>query len=350
MADFVSHCSWMRNIPDSARLTTLNIPGTHDSCSTDGPLGFAKTQNLGLADQLNAGIRFLDIRLAHYQDNLFAHHNAVHMGQSWADILNICSKFLGKYPTETVLMSVKEEDRFDSVLGRFAPSEAFGKPRWDPENWVIRSQSFEDSFKARTWQHIEDPSLLYNCPPPLPDGSFAGASRALTSKTALGEVRGKVVLLRRFEATPEVGFDLTSWPKNQHFRSNGLLACSIEDCYRNPGEENKYGCIIDHIEEARQGDPEALYITFLSAVGMKAIRYSKIMNQYLNVYLAGLPKGTRVGVIVMDYFEQPRKFVSHVIKLNERMRDRRPVSKRDSQAPAALLPTNKIRTGGEEAG
>ena len=330
MADFVSHCSWMRDIPDNARVTTLSIPGTHDSCSIDGLLGFGKTQNLDLDDQLNAGIRFLDIRLAHYQDNLFAHHNAVHMGKSWADILEICSNFLNKYPTETVLMSVKEEERFDGVLGRFAPSEAFGKPRRDPENWVIRSHSFEDAFKSRTWQHIDDPSLLYNFPPPLPGGRPA-ANRALTPKITLGEVRGKIVLLRRFEATPEVGFDLTCWPKNQHFKSDGSLACNIEDCYRNPGEENKYECIVGHIEEAHQGDLEALYITFLSAIGMKASRYSKTINRYLNVYLTGLPKGTRVGIIVMDYFEQPRKLVSHVIKLNERMRDRRPVSKRSAE-------------------
>ena len=331
MADFVSRCSWMGDISDNARVTTLSIPGTHDSCSIDGPLGFAKTQNLDLADQLRAGIRFLDIRLAHYQENLFAHHNAVHMGKSWADILDICSNFLSKYPTETILMSVKEEGRFDTVLGRFAPSEAFGKPRRNPENWVIRSHSFEDAFKARTWQHIEDPSLLYNFPPPLPDGRPVTINRALTPKTTLGEVRSKIVLLRRFEATPEVGFDLTHWPKNQHFTSNGTLTCNIEDCYRNPGEDNKYDCIIDHIEEARQGDPEVLYITFLSAVGVKAGRYSKIMNQYLNVYLAGLPKGTRVGIIVMDYFEQPRKLVSHVIKLNERMCDRRPVFKHSAE-------------------
>lgn len=321
--------SWMRDIPDNTRVTTLSIPGTHDSCSIDGPLGFAKTQNLDLTDQLNTGIRFLDIRLAHYQDNLFAHHNAVHMEKSWADILGICSDFLREYPTETILMSVKEEDRFDSALGRFAPSEAFGKSRRDPANWVIRSSSFEDAFKARTWQHIDDPSLFYNFPPPRRDGEPAATNRALTPETTLGEVRGKIILLRRFEAAEDVGSDLTNWPKNQHFRSNAHLTYSVEDCYLNPGEENKYDCIIAHIEEARRGDPGDLYITFASAVGMTANRYSKIINRYLDVYLAGLPKG-RVGIIVMDYFEQPRKLVSNVIKVNERI-SRRPVSERSGK-------------------
>jgi 1-phosphatidylinositol phosphodiesterase len=320
----------MRNIPDNTRVTTLSIPGTHDSCSIDGPLGFAKTQNLDLAHQLNAGIRFLDIRLAHYQDNLFAHHNAVHMEKSYADILDICSSFLGEHPAEAILMSVKEEERFDSILGRFAPSESFGKFRRDPVNWVIRSNTFEEAFKARTWQHIEDPSLFYNFPAPLPGGKPAVVNRVLTPETTLGEIRGKIVLLRRFEAGQEVGSDFTNWPKNQHFRSDSTLIYNVEDCYLNPGEDSKYDCINSHIEEARRGDPGDFYITFASAVGVKAIRYSKIINKYLNIYLAGLPEG-RVGIIVTDYFEQPGDLVSNVIKMNGRVGDRRPVSKRSAE-------------------
>jgi 1-phosphatidylinositol phosphodiesterase len=320
----------MGEISDDTRVTALSIPGTHDSCSIDGPLGFAKTQNLDLTDQLNAGIRFLDIRLAHYQDNLFAHHNAVHMEKSYADILGICSNFLKTYPTEAILMSVKEEGRFDSVLGRFAPSEAFGKFRRDPENWVIRSDSFEEAFKARTWQHVDDPSLFYNFPAPAPDVDSVADNRVLTPETTLGEIRGKIVLLRRFEATQDVGSDFTNWPKNQHFRSVATLTYDVEDCYLNPGEDNKYDCIVAHMDEARRGDRGDLYITFASAVGMTANRYSKTINEYLNVYLSGLTK-ERIGIVILDYFEQPRKLVSNVIKMNDRMGDRRPSSKRSAE-------------------
>ncbi|MGH3921883.1 MAG: phosphatidylinositol-specific phospholipase C domain-containing protein, partial [Pseudonocardiaceae bacterium] len=107
MGELISHTCWMRDIPDEAPVTTLSIPGTHNSCSVYGPLGFAKTQDLDLSDQLNAGIRFLDIRLAHYQNNVFVHHDVVHMGKNYADVLAICSSFLKEYPSEAVLMSVK---------------------------------------------------------------------------------------------------------------------------------------------------------------------------------------------------------------------------------------------------
>ncbi len=315
MDELISHTSWMRDIPDNAPVATLSIPGTHNSCSVGGLLGFGRTQNLDLTDQLNAGIRFLDIRLAHYQDNLFAHHDIVHMGKSYADILTICSSFLKQHPSETVLMSVKDEGRFDSNLGRFAPSQAFGRSRGDPSSWIVRSSSFEEAFKARTWQHIEDASLFYNFAPPLPGDGSATTSFAFTSGTKLGEVRGKIVLLRRFEAGQDVGTDLTHWPENRRFRSATSLTYSVEDRYYEPGEEAKYNFIIDHLVEARLHDPGDLYITFSSAVNLRARGYSRAINPRLNDYLAGSPQG-RVGIIAMDYFEEPRELVSNVIRTN----------------------------------
>ncbi|MGQ0717893.1 MAG: phosphatidylinositol-specific phospholipase C [Pseudonocardiales bacterium] len=317
MDELISHTSWMRDIPDDALVTTLSIPGTHNSCSVDGLLGFGKTQNLDLVDQLNAGIRFLDIRLSHYQDNLFAHHDIIHMGKSYADVLAICASFLKQHPSEAVLMSVKDEGRFDGGLGRFAPSQAFGRFRGDPANWIVRSSSFEDAFRARTWQHTEDASLFYNFAAPLTDDSSATTSCALTSKTTLGEVRGKIVLLRRFEGGQDIGFDLTDWPENRRFRSPTGLIYAVEDRYQNPGENGKYNFIMAHIEEARRRDPKDLYITFSSAVDLrrKANGYSRAINPRLNNYLVESPQG-RVGIIVMDYFEEPRELVSNVIKMN----------------------------------
>lgn len=313
MAEFITHSSWMRDIPDDARVTELSIPGTHDTCSVDGLLGFGKTQNLDLLDQLNAGIRFIDIRLSHYRDNLFVHHDVVHMGKCYADILDICSDFLTEHPSEAIFMSVKDEERFDSNLGRFAPSEVFGKFRGDRANWAVRSSAFQDVFQARTWQQVDDESLFYNLTIPLP-GSQA-ASPALTPQTTLGEVRGKIVVLRRFAGGEHIGFDLTYWPENRHFRSATSLIYAVEDRYQAPGEDSKYKFIIAHIEEARRRAPKDLYITFSSAVALKARGYAKFINPRLSDYLAGSPRG-RVGIIAMDYFEEPRELVSNVIRTN----------------------------------
>lgn len=309
----VSYSAWMRDIADAAPVTSLSIPGTHNSCSIGGILGFTKTQDVDLPDQLNAGVRFLDIRLSHYLDNLFVHHDVVHMGKCYADVLAVCSTFLERHPSETILMSIKDEGRCDSALGRFAPSRVFGKSRGDPMNWVIRSNSFEDAFKARTWEHVEDPSLFYNLPSPLRgDGSVR---KNLTARTTLGEVRGKILLLRRFEASPDVGFDLTYWPENMRFRGIANPVYAVEDHWWDPGEDDKYNFMITHMEEARRRSPRDLYITFSSAVHLNARGYSRAINPRLNDYLAKSSPG-RVGIIAMDYFEEPRGLVSNIIKMN----------------------------------
>jgi 1-phosphatidylinositol phosphodiesterase len=320
MNKFISHSSWMKDIPDDTPVISLSIPGTHNSCSVGGILGFTKTQDLDLSDQLDGGIRFLDIRLSHYEDNLFVHHDVVYMGKCYGDVLAVCLSFLEEHPSETILMSVKDEGRRDSVLGRLAPSRVFGRSRGDPMNWVIRSNSFEDAFKARTWEHVEDPSRFYNLAPPISGGILKNTN--LTSKTTLGEVRGKIILLRRFEAGEDVGFDLTYWRDNTRFRSTAGLIYAVEDHWWDPGADDKYGFIITHMEEARRRDPKDLYITFSSAVNLKSRSYSETINPQLNDHLAGSLPG-RTGIIAMDYFEAPRELVSNVIKMNATAGDRK---------------------------
>jgi 1-phosphatidylinositol phosphodiesterase len=305
----------MRDIPHETPVTALSIPGTHNSACIGGPLGFGQTQNLDLSHQLIAGIRFLDLRLAHYQDNLFVHHDVVHMEKCYADVLDICSDFLRRFPSEVIFMSIKNEDRLDSGLGKFAPSEVFGKKRRDSASRGDRWDSFEEVFKARTWEHVDDASLFYNFAAPLPGGNSEATAPALISDTTLEDVRGKIVLLRRFEGGEDVGLDLTYWPENQTFRSATIPAHDIHDRYQGLKDEEKYELVVAHLEEAKKGDLKDLYITFSSAVGLKAHGYAEVINPRLNDYLVESSKG-RVGIIGMDYFEEPPELVSNVIKMN----------------------------------
>ena len=61
----VNETNWMRAVPDHINISELSIPGTHDSCARHNghSLGFAKCQDLGLREQLDKGIRFIDIRV-----------------------------------------------------------------------------------------------------------------------------------------------------------------------------------------------------------------------------------------------------------------------------------------------
>jgi 1-phosphatidylinositol phosphodiesterase len=316
MDEPVAHTSWMRYVPDDTSVMALSIPGTHNSCSIHGVLGVGKTQDLDLPDQLNAGIRFLDIRFTHYQDNLCVHHDIICTERSYVNVLTTCFNFLRQHPSETILMSVDHESRFDDTLGKFAPSQIVCRlPLADTASCRKNSRSFEDTFNAKTWECIEDIPLFYNFTATPPDSNSVATSPALTSKTTLGDVRGKIVLLRRFEGSQEVGFDLSYWPEDQCFRSPTPPFYDVEDRYQNPGKDDKFDYVVDHIEKARHGDPDELYITFSSAVGLTARSYSNELNPRLNGYLAKSPPG-RIGIIAMDYYQEPKELVTNVIKAN----------------------------------
>ena len=83
--------NWMSGIPDERYLCEINLPGTHDSAavycrnSTDNEVRlfgravfhsgeYAKTQSLALSAQLNAGIRYLDLRFSEKQGELLLCH------------------------------------------------------------------------------------------------------------------------------------------------------------------------------------------------------------------------------------------------------------------------------------
>ncbi len=321
--EVISRTSWMGEIPDDVLVTALSIPGTHDSGCIDGPLGFAKTQNLDLVEQLNAGIRFLDIRLAHYQDDLFVHHDVIYMGKTYKDVLKICSDFLVRHPSEAILMSVNEEGRFDDSLGDLAPSEVLGRLSRGESELSDNTRSFDDEFETQTCVQLGTEPPFYNYVASSPGGRSVTTAPAFTSATTLGEVRGKIVLLRRFQSRRDMGFDVTYWLDNTTTRSsedekgNPRTAAPpvyhVEDHHNDP--DDKYSLIVTHIEKARRGDPKDLYITFSSAVTLQADGYSEKINPRLNDYLAASPEG-RIGIVAMDYFEEPRELVSNVIKMN----------------------------------
>jgi 1-phosphatidylinositol phosphodiesterase len=327
--EIISNSSWMGDIPDDVLVTALSIPGTHDSGCIEGPMGIAKTQNLDIPEQLNAGIRFLDIRLAHYQDNLFVHHDVIYMGKSYKDVLKICADFLARHPSETILMSVREEDRTDSSLGDFAPSEVIGRLTREESACRDNTRSFEAEFKGQTWEQVETAPPFYNFAASPPGADAGDSTPAFTPATTLGDVRGKLILLRGFQGDQDMGLDVSYWlddtvtrsDEDEHGNPRDAVPpiYHIEDHYSNP--DGKYDLVVAHLEKARGGKLEDLYITFSSAVTLKADDYSQKINPRLNDYLAASPEG-RIGIVVMDYFEEPRELVSNVIKMNSRSKGR----------------------------
>ena len=258
--------NWMSGINGSEPISHFSIPGTHDSGARFEPIsGTAKCQDLTIADQLTAGVRFLDIRCRHINDAFAIHHGQVYQNQNFDDVLNATIGFLNANPSETVIMSVKEE------------YTATGDTR-----------SFEATFDSYV---AKNPSKWY-----------LGAGIP-----TLDQARGKIVLFRRFGAnsTPK-GIDASNWPDNTTF-SNDAATLRVQDNYNVSNNDTKWNQILAILNEAHYGGPNTLYVNFASGVasiiGIPNIpNVSNNINPRLVSYFAANRSG-RYGVTLMDFVD-----------------------------------------------
>ncbi|MBQ9531937.1 MAG: leucine-rich repeat protein [Eubacterium sp.] len=126
----ISTADWMSVIRDDTRLTEITIPGTHDSCARKfhnedafGVMsGISKCQSLTIREQLDAGIRFLDVRCevdasshsvktVHGSTDCWNGNDYYYLDYVFNDVYS----FLDAHPSETVLISIKEDDGNNGV-------------------------------------------------------------------------------------------------------------------------------------------------------------------------------------------------------------------------------------------
>jgi 1-phosphatidylinositol phosphodiesterase len=243
-------------------LTRFSIPGAHDAGALYEPWpGTTKCQNLTLTEQLNAGVRFLDVRCRHVNNAFLIHHGQVYQKINFDDVLASVIGFLTNNPGETVIMSVKEE--------------------YDPKGNTRSFEATFDSYVAR------NPTRWL-----------------LTSRIpTLDQARGKIVLFRRFgaAATPK-GLDLSVWPDNAAFTNANVR---VQDCYEVTSTDAKWTAINHCLTAAQAGAPHTLYVNFASGMAKGAFlpnipTVADAINPKLIAYLTAHPKG-RYGIILMDF-------------------------------------------------
>ncbi|MBW8687628.1 phosphatidylinositol-specific phospholipase C [Chitinophaga rhizophila] len=264
--------SWMTGIADNTSIAALSIPGTHDSGARVEPVaGTAKCQDLTIAQQLEAGVRFLDIRCRHFGNAFTIHHGAVYQNMNFNDVLLACTNFLTSHPKETIVMSVKEEhDAADN------------------------NRTFEQTFDT----YVQQYSKFWYTGATVPN---------------LGQVRGKIVLLRRFGAssTPK-GIEATNWADNTTFTiSNSNATLKVQDQYVVPDNNAKWTTVTNLFNESRTQQNNTLYINFTS--GYKSLIFgipsittvSGNINPRINTYFTSNTQG-RYGIIPMDFVNAER--------------------------------------------
>lgn len=138
---------WMRNIPGNTLISQLTIPGTHNSYARYGSNAFAAPyaicQDWTIQEQLANGVRFFDVRFRPYKHYFTIHHGDVYQKKVGGDVFKDFKNFLKNNPTETVLISYKDETRGNSRISPFPNSDSFKK--------ILKS--YVNDGKYKPWIH-----------------------------------------------------------------------------------------------------------------------------------------------------------------------------------------------------
>lgn len=144
---------WMRNLDDNAALNSITIPGTHDSGALHSIAEISgKCQSLSIKEQLDIGVRFLDIRLQLVNNELKVVHSFVDQLTDFEDVLEDMTSFIDNHKSEFLIVSIKEDaspKRSDRAFADVVEEMLLSNPR------INRSQTLPDTIgNARGSIHI----------------------------------------------------------------------------------------------------------------------------------------------------------------------------------------------------
>lgn len=244
--------SWMDKWNDNVPLGALSIPGTHNAPTCHNAPPSVRCQAVSPIEQLQNGVRFFDIRVQVPEpynpdsDKLVLVHSVFPISLTgnkyFRDLYNDCRRFLDEHPSETLVMSLKREGSgkgTDEQLSRILKNHYANNDQW--------------------WTRPNVPRL--------------------------GEARGKIVLVRRFNLEEELrgewdgagwGIDAASWADNTPNSICPSGTVCVQDFYEvlePPSIDQKITFVREHLERSgcccfNYDDPNAqvpLYINFLSA-------------------------------------------------------------------------------------
>lgn len=171
-----SYNDWMRRLDDRAYLHQVSIPGSHDAGTGNGTAldAFARTQDLTIEEQFDAGIRAFDLRPSVKDGTLQIYHGSIRTNVSFDEALSTLCSRLDANPTEFAIVIMRHEDDHESD---------FEKQHW---NTLVRQT--------------------------LNDNRYAGRFVEFREDRTVGEIRGKILILSRDRYTDKpIGGFIDSW-------------------------------------------------------------------------------------------------------------------------------------------
>lgn len=277
---------WMAELNGETKLSSISIPGTHDSCTQFVSMGYIfRCQDTSVAQQLTDGYRYFDLRLVvdekDEQPALVIKHNfaSCRKGKSpfsdklyLEDVLADVSDFLEEHPSESVILCMKAENGDDSI----------------------------SQVQELLYQQIEKNEKQWYLQNVIP---------------TLDEVRGKMVLATRF--ADEIGVGPARKGMNFDWRDQGDETVVDEPAaisMINEGEKlwvqerynydttDKVDAIVETLENC-QGADDSFSLNFTSTSGSGKVghpkKYATSINKFLTEY--DWQDDTCYGIIVVDF-------------------------------------------------
>ncbi len=253
---------WMERIvatrkeKDSLKITDMYLPGTHDSGTAklscmakmmDWLVNIVRCQEWSIAEQLNQGIRYLDIRVRYSDGKFYIVHDGPNafmdcfcLSESGdylylEDVLRDCRRFLDANRNEFIVMSLK----------------------------LSNSSGSAGDILTRALRNAAYDKLFYEVTNP---GQFP----------CVGEAKGKVILLRRFDncAAAALAYDFSGWGNADYCQQEGEMSYYLLPAPDGRGASRNLAMIQDVFGLA--GD-----LTVDAAAAHKVACYKKACEQYV---------------------------------------------------------------------
>ncbi|KAF8826056.1 hypothetical protein HHX47_DHR6000760 [Lentinula edodes] len=301
--------SWMTalaNMKPNLRITDITIPGTHDTCAISA-VPWVATQSMSVIAQLNAGIRYFDLRCKLVDRSLMMYHGPYALDMYLQHVLDDIYSWLRSHPAEGLIIQLSDEIKDNPDFASF-------------------------SLAATTLIGQDLNKDLWNTGTTVP---------------FLSGIKGKIQLIRRYRAdaaSQQIGINATSWADNHDSprfiipTQDGNLV--IQDKFKffgSPSEiiPQKFGIVTTLMDQARADESHLnLYINYTSMIHTLPFRSGPVapwqlaigywdtwseftpgINRHLGHKLAA-DGFAHHGVIVMDYPELPYDLIDYLITSN----------------------------------
>ena len=261
-------------------LSEINLAGTHDSATAFCAFSrLAKCQSHTFKEQLEMGVRLLDIRLCRTGNRFYLVHGKANCYRdaskkerlSFDEVFAVLQAFLRENPRETVVLSIKQD----------------------------RGYLQKPFFKAFYNQYIRPQKNLWYLENRVP---------------RLSECCGKLVLLRRckksadFEEKAFCGLDFSVWEDQASRTETSPLTvtlsadcrAAVQDRYRLAPEIKWNDCEKPFLESA-QTSPHGICLHYLSTCGGGGVPEENAV--YVNAQFSSypLPKDRACGWFFLDF-------------------------------------------------